>query len=69
MAKKLKIWYDKEGDYLEILLSDAPGFMRETSKDYLMERVDEEGNILGYSIMGIHNLKQDKLISTELEFA
>ena len=69
MAKKLKIWVDKEGDYLEILFSDAPGYMRETDKDYLMERVDEKGNILGYSIFGINNLKKDNPLFAELEFA
>lgn len=67
MAKKLKIWYDKEGDYLEVLFSDAPGFMRETNNDFVMERIDENGNILGYSILGISQIKKDSPIYAELE--
>jgi hypothetical protein len=46
----LQIWYDKEGDFMEILFSDRPGYMRETDNDAIMERVDEGGNLLGFSV-------------------
>jgi uncharacterized protein YuzE len=68
MAKKLKIWYDREGDYLELLFSDAAGYMRETNNDFVMERVDDAGNVIGYSIIGISKMKKDNPIYTELEF-
>lgn len=35
MAEKLKVWFDPEGDFLEVQFSDAPGFMRETVYDAL----------------------------------
>ena len=66
MAKNIKIWYDKEGDYLEIMFSDNPGFMVETDNDYIMKRIDKEGNILGYSIMGITNINEDNPLYAEL---
>ena len=44
MAQDLKIWFDSEGDFLEVLFSDKAGYMRETSQDALMERDDEQGN-------------------------
>ena len=69
MAKKLKIWFDKEGDFLEVLFSDSPGYMRETANDSVMERIDENGNILGYSILGISQIKKDKPVFAELDFA
>lgn len=69
MAKKLKIWYDKEGDYLELLMSDAPGFMQETDDDDVLERVDENGNVIGYSILGISNLENIHPIYKEIEFS
>lgn len=53
MAEKVKVWFDAEGDFLEVRFSDAPGFMRETAHDALMERVDEHGNVLGFSILGV----------------
>ncbi len=42
MASTVKVWFDKEEDYLEVLFSDKPGYMRETDNDAVMERVDEE---------------------------
>jgi hypothetical protein len=42
-----------EGRFLGVRFSDAPGFMRETVHDALMERVDEQGNVLGFSILGV----------------
>ncbi len=62
MALKVKVWFDKEGDYLEILFSDQPGYMRETDNDAVMERVDEEGNLLGFSVLGVSNLQSEKLL-------
>ena len=37
MAQSVKIWFDSEADFLEVLFSDAPGFMRETENDAIME--------------------------------
>lgn len=53
MAHRLKIWFDAEGDFLEVLFSDKPGYMRATDNDAVMERVDEEGNLLGFSIQSV----------------
>ena len=48
MADKVKVWFDAEGDFLEVRFSDKPGFMREIKNDAVMERVDEEGHLLGF---------------------
>ena len=29
MADKVKIWFDREGDYLEVQFKEAPGYMQE----------------------------------------
>jgi hypothetical protein len=47
MAEKVNIWFDPEGDYLEVRFSQAPGFMRPTAHDAVMERVDEHGMCWG----------------------
>jgi hypothetical protein len=39
MVSTLKIWFDKEGDFLEVLFSDQPGYMKETDNDVIMKRV------------------------------
>lgn len=59
--RKLTVWYDPEGDYLEVIFDQRPGFFRETENDQVMEKVDEAGNILGFSVLRISALKQKPL--------
>ena len=33
MSQQIKVWFDREGDVLEVLFSDAPGYLRETEHD------------------------------------
>jgi len=66
MGKEVKIWYDKEGDYLEVLFERKAGYFRETENDAVMEKVDEEGNIIGFSILKVSALKE-KILSIRLK--
>ena len=66
MATNFKIWFDKEGDFLEVLFSDQPGYMQETENDAIMTRVDLQGNVLGFSILGVSQLKKDHPLVAEL---
>lgn len=59
--KRLKIWYDREGDYLEVIFDQRPGFFRETTSDQVMEKVDERGNVLGFSVLKVSALKKEPL--------
>ena len=65
MAKEITIWYDREGDYLEVLFEKRKGYFRETENDAVMEKVDEEGNIIGFSILKVSRIKE-KPISISL---
>ena len=49
MAERVRVWFDPEGDFLEVLFSDAPGYMRETDNEAVMERVDDSGRVIGFS--------------------
>ncbi|PZV27174.1 MAG: DUF2283 domain-containing protein [Snowella sp.] len=66
MATNLKIWFDKEGDFLEVLFSDKPGYMQETENDAIMTRVDLQGNVLGFSILGVSQLQKDNPLIAEI---
>jgi uncharacterized protein YuzE len=66
MAEKVKVWFDGEADYLEVRFSDAPGYQKATRHDAVMERVDEKGNIIGFSILGVSRFKKDKPLETDL---
>jgi len=59
--RKVKIWYDPEGDYLEVIFDQKPGYFRETASDQVMEKVDEAGNILGFSVLKVSALKKAPL--------
>lgn len=59
--KRVKIWYDPEGDYLEVIFEQKPGYFRETPNDHVMEKVDEAGNVLGFSILKVSALEKQPL--------
>ena len=55
--KVVKLWYDSEGDYLEVIFDQKEGYFRETQNDQVMEKVDAQGNILGFSVLKVSALK------------
>jgi len=63
---EIKIWCDCEGDYLEVIFERKAGYFRETENDAVMEKVDEEGNIIGFSILKVSALKEREPISVSL---
>lgn len=59
--RKVKLWYDPEGDFLEVIFDQKPGYFRETTNDQVMEKVDAEGNVLGFSVLRVSALKKEPL--------
>jgi uncharacterized protein YuzE len=57
IMEKIKIWYDAEGDYIEVMFEKKEGYFRETESDQIMEKVDMEGNVIGFSVLKISSLK------------
>lgn len=56
MAQQIRVWFDSEGDFLEVLSSDKAGYMKATNNEAVMERVDDQGNVLGFTVMGVSRL-------------
>lgn len=69
MAEKLKVWFDAEADFLEVRFSDLAGYEKETNHDAVMERVDSQGNVIGFSILGVSQFSKEKPLDTELVMA
>jgi uncharacterized protein YuzE len=67
MDKEIKVWYDKEGDYLEVLFERKAGYFKETENDAVMEKVDDNGDVIGFSILQVSALKEEKPLSFELK--
>jgi hypothetical protein len=66
MGEEVRVWYDEEGDYLEVLFARKKGYFRETENDAVMEKVDEAGNILGFSILKVSGLKGSSPLAVTL---
>ena len=66
MADRVKLWFDPEGDFLEVTFCDAPGYMRETKNDAVMQRVDEHGRVIGFSVLGVSKFQRDHPLEAEL---
>jgi len=65
--KTIKVWFDPEGDFLEVTFEQKPGYFRETASDQVMEKVDESGRVIGFSVLKVSSLKSTPL-SVELAF-
>ncbi len=63
--EKVKVWYDPKGDFLEVIFKRKEGYFRETNSDQVMEKVDMEGNVIGFSILKISALKE-KFLDVDL---
>ena len=59
--RKVRVWYDTEGDFLEVILENKAGYFRETENDRVMEKVDESGEIIGFSVTKVSTLTERPL--------
>jgi uncharacterized protein YuzE len=60
--RAVKLWYDAEGDYMEVLFDDrTPGYFRETADERVMKKVDAEGNVLGFSVLAASSFEGEPL--------
>jgi hypothetical protein len=67
MGKEISVWYDEEGDYLEVMFERKAGYFRETVSDAVMEKVDDTGNIIGFSILKVSALRGRKPLAVTLQ--
>ena len=54
---KVRVWFDPEGDFLEVTFEQKEGYFRETASDQVMEKVDMDGKVIGFSILKVSALK------------
>jgi len=58
---RLRIWYDVQGDCLKVLFDRRPGYFRETANDQVLEKVDTQGNVLGFSVQKVSAIRTQPL--------
>jgi hypothetical protein len=62
MAERMvKLWYDKEGDILEVFWDNKDGYFTATDHDWVIANVDMEGNVQGFQIEGATKVKDGLL--------
>ncbi|MEX0801248.1 MAG: DUF2283 domain-containing protein [Dehalococcoidia bacterium] len=61
MADGIKVWYDPEADYLEVIFDNRAGTFRATPVDQVMAKVDPDGHVIGFSILKVSALKDEPL--------
>ncbi len=67
MGETISVWYDEEGDYLEVLFAHKKGYFRDTDNDAVVEKVDEAGQIIGFSILKVSALKGQPPLAVTLK--
>ena len=60
-ARTVKLWFDPEADFLEVIFEQKAGYFRPTENDQVMEKIDEEGNVIGFSVLRVSSLKKAPL--------
>ena len=56
----LKVWYDREGDILEVLFEDAPATLEEIAED-IFERRTPDGRVIGFVVLNFSKHDRDAL--------
>ncbi len=64
---EVNVWYDPEADYLEVNFETREGFYRETDSEAVMEKVDQDGNVIGFSIQKVSETAGEHPISVDLQ--
>jgi hypothetical protein len=54
---RVNVWYDKEGDYLDVTWGRGNTYYTATEDEHVMALVDMEGNIQGFKIDGLSTIR------------
>ncbi len=57
----MKVWYDQEGDILEVTFDEAPAFLEEIGDDVL-ERRAVDGRVVGVMVMNFSKHDRANLV-------
>jgi hypothetical protein len=44
-----------------VMFEQKPGYFRETDNDQVMQKVDDQGHVLGFSILKVNSLTKEPL--------
>lgn len=56
----ISVWFDEEGGFLEVLSEQKEGFFKDLGNG-VFERVDEEGNTIGFAVLNVKEGKEREI--------
>lgn len=62
----VSVWFDDEGDMLEVLWSFREGYFSPTDDERVLKRLNDDGEVIGFLIHDISTLKQPSPAEFEL---
>ena len=65
-TRKVSVWYDDEGDMLEVLWAFREGYFTPTDDERVLKRLDDDGEVIGFLIHEMSALKQPMPVEFEL---
>ena len=65
--RKVSIWYDREGDMLEVLWAFREGYFTDTNDDRILKRLDDDGEVIGFLIHDMSTFTEPSPVEFELE--
>ncbi|NPV06562.1 MAG: DUF2283 domain-containing protein [Anaerolineae bacterium] len=57
----VRVWYDQEGDYLEVTFEDVPAVLEEIADD-IFERRTVDGRVVGFAVFNVSKHDRDGLM-------
>ena len=65
-SRNVSVWYDHEGDMLEVLWAFREGYFTPTDDERILKRLDDDGEVIGFLIHDMSTLKQPGPVEFEL---
>ena len=66
-GRRVSVWYDAEGDMLEVLWAFREGYFTPTDDERILKRLDDDGQVIGFLIHEMSTLKQPNPVEFDLE--
>ena len=65
-SSKVSVWYDHEGDMLEVLWAFREGYFTPTDDERILKRLDDDGEVIGFLVHEMSTLKHPSPVEFEL---
>ncbi len=65
-SRNVSVWYDHDGDMLEVLWAFREGYFTPTDDERILKRLDYDGEVIGFLVHEMSTLKQPGPLEFEL---